>query len=211
MADEMNEIKKLISKDDDEIFDEYINRGRFNSKFWLGVTLVVLLITTALLYKFLVLDQIVHPEELKASIELFEIDSQWVVLEEIHEKEYHGVVMVPQISFRIRNVGQKDLRSVYLLGVFRLLNSARSLGEDYSITLKESLQPGGESDRVTLTSSHGYRARSKEAFVKTFTDWRLTTVDIFAKSGGAEFMQLKQFYIIRRVEGMKLDVEIKMS
>ncbi len=211
MPDELKKIEQLIKGDDDVLFDEYINRSRFGSRFWLAVTMAVVFILAVVVYKIVVLDRIIPPEVLKNSIQIFDIDSQWVVKEEIHEKDFNGIVLVPQISFRFRNVGETDLKYVNVLGVFRLLNRARALGEGNSLALKEPLKPGGESERIVLTCSFGYRATSREAFARNPKQWKSASAEIYIQSGGSKPIFINTYYIIRKIQGLDREIEIKMT
>ena len=109
MTDELKEKEKQVRDENEVLFETYISRKRFGSRFWLYVIMVSVFVLMAILYKNVVLDKIIPPEELKASIEIFDIDSQWVVKEEVHEKDFQGIVLVPQISFRFRNVGKRNI------------------------------------------------------------------------------------------------------
>ena len=212
MTDELkNDAPQPVNDDEDVLFETYIKRSRFGSKFWLHLIMGVFIILMIFLYKSTVLDKLIPPEELKKSIEVFDIDSQWVVKEEIHEKDFNGILLVPQISFRFRNVGERDLKYVYVLSVFRLEHRAKSLGEGNKMALRTPLQPGGESDRIVLTCIFGYRATSKEAFVKNSKDWQNASADIFVKSGSSNMIFLKKFYIIRKIEGLDKDIEVKFA
>ena len=211
MSDELKEIKKFIEGDDDILFDEYINRSRFGPKFWVGVTMAIVFIVSVVVYKTAVLDKIIDPEVLKSSIEIFDIDSQWVVREEIHEKDFHGIVLAPEISFRLRNVGKEKLSYIYVLAVFRLMNRPKSLGEDNKMTLRDGLEPGGESERIVLTCGFGYRATSKEAFSRNKEGWENASVEIFARGGSSNMVLLNTYYVIRKIEGMKKEVRFKVE
>lgn len=211
MADKVKEKEKLVRGDDEILFDDYINRKRFGSKFWLLATLTFFFILAVVIYKVCVLDKIIPPEEIKASIEIFDIDSQWLVKEEVHEKDYNGVVIVPQISFRFRNMGKNNLKYVYVLSVFRILNRARALGEGYEMSLMKPLEPGKESERIVLTSSTGYRTTSKETFARNPHEWKSAAAEIYVRSSSSQFVFLKSFYIMRKIKGLDSDIEIKIS
>jgi hypothetical protein len=211
MTDESNEVKEQIRDDDEVLFENYIHRKHFGSKFWLYIIMVIVFILAAILYKNIVIDEIIPPEELIASIEIFDIDSQWVVKEEVNEKDFKGIVLVPQISFRFRNVGKRNLRYIYVLGVFRILNRPKALGEGNKMALRKPLKPGEESDRIVLTSSFGYRATSKKAFVIHQHQWRRASAEIYVKSGSSNLSFLKSFYIIRKIEGFSPDIEVKIA
>jgi hypothetical protein len=211
MNDEFKEVRKLIEGEDDVLFEEYLNRSRFGPKFWVGIIMVVALIVGAIVYKVVVLDKIVDPAVLKASLEIFDIDSQWVVAEEVHEKDFNGIVLAPQISFRFRNIGKEKLSYVYVLGVFRLLNRPRSLGEDNKMALRDGLEPGAESERIVLTCGFGYRATSKEAFARNSEKWQNASAEIFIRAGSSQMILFNTYYIIRKIEGMEKDVKIKIE
>lgn len=211
MNDEIKKIDKTDNRSEDVLFDEYINRSRFGSRFWLSITLITLTILSVAVYKVFVLDKIIPPEVLKSNLQIFDIDSQWVVQQEVHEKDFDGIILVPQISFRFRNTGKKDLGNIYVLSVFRLLNQAKSLGEDNKFLFRESLKPGAESERIVLTSTFGYRATSKEAFARNIKQWDNATAEIYVKSGSSVFVYLNNFYIIRRIEGLKMGIDIRIN
>ncbi len=191
------------------MLDEYARPKRFGSKFWLSVGLVVILIGMVVLYKFYVVDRSTTEAELKSSIELFDISSQWVVKNRVDTEEFKGVIVVPQVSFRVRNIGGADLKNVFLLGVFAFLDTGKVIGEGYRMTLNQGLPPKKESQRITLTSALGYRASSEQAFAKNPRDWRSTYVEIFVRSRNSKLFFLKSFYISRKIEGQTIDVRIK--
>lgn len=211
MNDEFKEIDKPVNGEKDVLFDDYVNRNRFGSRFWLSVALVLCVILAVVVYKVAVLDKIIQPEVLKASLQIFDIDSQWVVQQEVHEKDFNGIILVPQVSFRFRNIGKMDLSYVSVLGVFRLLNQPKSIGEDNQLVLKDTLKPGGESERIVLTSGFGYRASSKEAFARNSKDWQNATAEIYVKSGSSIFVFLNNFFIIKRIEGLKMGIDVNIK
>ncbi|MCP4216373.1 MAG: hypothetical protein GY765_17115 [bacterium] len=211
MDDELKKLKTMVEQDEGALFENYLQPRRYNSKFWLGIIMAVILVGFALVYKFTVLDAVIPPEELKASLEIFNIDSQWVVKEEVHEKDFNGIILVPSITFQFRNVGKRELDHVYVLGVFRLLNRAKSLGEDYDITLKDGLKPGAVSAPINLISSFGYRASSKAAFARNSKDWRSSYSEIFIKRGSSQLSFLKKLFILRKIEGYDMDVELTIK
>jgi hypothetical protein len=211
MTDELKKVEKQVNNGGEILFENYLKRKPFGSKFWLYIVMVFLFVLTVILYKNMVLDKIVPPDELKASLEIFDINSQWVVKEEVHEKDFHGIILVPQISFRFRNVGKRDLRYIYVLGVFRILNRPKALGEGNKMALRKPLKPGEESDRIVLTSRFGYRATSKKAFVIHQHQWKRASAEIYVKCGSSQLSFLESFYIIRKIEGFTPDIEVKIA
>ena len=196
-------------QENEEILQEYFQGFWRNSKFWLGVVLLFILLIFAFIYKKTVLDTTMNPRQLKAALEFFEISSQWVVNEQINEDDFSGIILVPEVSFRIRNVGKKDLSYVFLLGVFRFMDNGKFIGEGYQMTLRRPLPPGGESARITLKAGFGYRATSAEAFEKYKENWRNSLCELFVKSHNSGLTPVKTFYVSRKIAGQDVEIEIK--
>jgi hypothetical protein len=192
----------------EDILEEYLKPKRFQPRFWVWVSFCVAAILLIIIYKTTVLDSAIGPEQLKAGLELFNLDSQWVVSEQIDNKEFKGIVLVPQISFQVRNVGKVVLRYVYFLGVFRLVDQAKILGEGFEMALKTPLDPGKVSERIVLTCQFGYRASSRQAFKQNSKEWRRALVETYAKTGASDLISLKTFYISRRIEGLDMDIKL---
>jgi hypothetical protein len=197
-------------KNDNEslMLEEYLTKKRFGSKFWVKITVFLFILLFAYLYKTSVIDDKINPEVLRSSIEIFDISSHWVVKEEVDEPDFKGIVLVPEISFRIRNIGKIELQYVLMIGVFRLLNSTKPIGEGYRMLFQDPFTPGSESDRVVIRSPFGYRATSRQAFDKNSRNWRSSLVEIYLKSPGSGMLPIKTFYINRKIDG--LDIEIKV-
>ena len=213
----MNKIKKrrirlhhcLQTQENQEILQEYYQSFWHNSKFWLGVVLLLILLIFAFIFKKTVLDTTMNPQQLKAALEFFDISSQWVVNEQINEDDFRGIILVPEVSFRIRNVGKKDLSYVFLLGVFRFMDNGKFIGEGYQMALRRALPPDGESARITLKAGFGYRASSAAAFEKYKKEWRNSFCELFAKSHNSGLTPVKTFYISRKIAGQDIEIEIK--
>lgn len=190
-------------------FEDYINPKRFGGKFWVKAAVIAAIVVLALLFKSGVMDKTVDPEILKSSLEIMDINSQWVESEKVDEKDFKGIILVPEFSFRFRNTGEKELNYVFLVGVFRLLNASRAMGEGYLTLFRDKpLKPGEISDKILVRSGFGYRATSKKAFELNSRKWRSAVVEIYIKSGNSGLVFLKSFYINRKIEG--LDTEIKI-
>lgn len=209
MSEENEKKRTITGESEGEFLEEYLKPRWYKPRFWVWVALVISAIILVLIYKITVIDTAINPDELKPSIEMFNLDSQWVVLEEIDTKEFKGIVLVPQISFQVRNVGKVVLRDVYFLGEFRLMERAGTLGEGFLMAFKKPVNPGQESKRIVLTCSAGYKASSKMAFKNNIKEWKRAMVEIYIKTGSSKLIFLKTFYITRKIEG--LDVDIKLT
>ena len=191
------------------ILEEYTRPFWQNSKFWLGVFSLLLLAVLALVYKSRIMDKAISPADLQAAMELFDISSQWRVTETVNDEDFQGVILAPEVSFRIRNVSGRELSYVFLLGVFRFMDTGKVIGEGYRMVLRRPLPPGAGSERITLNAGFGYRATSAAAFERNRENWHNSFCEVFAKSHNSGFVPIKTFYISRRIEGLDVEVEIK--
>lgn len=192
-----------------EILVDYRRPFWQNSKFWLGVVLLLILAVFAVVYKRKVMDTAMTAADLKAAVEFFGISSQWKVTEAVDDADFKGVILAPEVTFSIRNVSRRDLSYVFVLGVFRFMDTGKTIGEGYRMALREPLPPGAASPPITLNPGFGYRATSVAAFEKNRENWRNSFCEVFAKSHNSGFVQLKTFYISRKIEGLDVEVEIK--
>jgi len=147
-------------------------------------------------------------DQLRNSIEISNIESIWVKNGISADKGVKRIILVPTISFKIRNVGKTELKFLSLVGVFRFYDTDKFLGEGNKMVLKDGLKPGKLSDKIRIISDRGYRATSINAFVDNDKEWKTTFVNIFAKLGGYKYVKLKKFNISRRIDGMNLNIKI---
>lgn len=192
----------------EEILEEYLKPRTRQTKFWLSVILSVIFIIMALIYKITVIDTTIDPKVLISSMEVINVKSQWIEFEKIDTPDFKGIVLVPEISFQVRNIGKVELNYVFFLGVFRFQDTSKTIGEGFMTAFKKPLKPGQVSDTIVLTSKFGYRASSKTAFSKNAKDWQTAFVNIFARTGAANLKPLKTFTIDRRIEGLDLEIKI---
>ncbi|MCX6556909.1 MAG: hypothetical protein NTW95_05690, partial [Candidatus Aminicenantes bacterium] len=115
-------------RENGEILQEYTQSFWHNSKFWLGVVVIFFVLLFAFIYKKTVVDTTLNPKQLKAALEFFDISSQWLVNEQVSDEDFQGIILVPEVSFRVRNIGKKDLSYVFLLAVFRFMDSGKYIG-----------------------------------------------------------------------------------
>lgn len=150
--------------------------------------------------------QPVKPEELKEAIQLVDIDTYW------GEKSVRPweTVLVPVISFKVKNIGQKPLQYVSFNAVFRFKGEEQALGDCYLSTFRKPLQPNQTSERIVLKSNYGYRASSKSAFINN-PGWKSTIVDLYVRSKGSGFAYIGRYDISKKIEGINLLQENKVE
>lgn len=199
----------MSKKSNQNVLDDYIKPGSFRSNSWLFFGVAVFFVLIFLLFKNDILEKNVSMEAVKSSIEVFNISSQWVVKKEIDDDDFKGIILVPEINFQVRNIGESDLKHVFFLGVFRFLDTGKIIGEGFKMSFSDSLKPGSESTLIKLTSQLGYRASSAKAFEKNQRDWHSSFVEVFIKSKNSQLTFFKSYYISRKIKGMNLNVVIE--
>jgi len=193
----------------EQILAEYIIPLYKQPKFWRWIFLGIVAVVMVLIYKVTIIDKTIDPEVLKSSIEIFNIDSKWVVSEEVDTPEFKGIILVPQISFQVRNIGSVKLSYVRFLGIFSLLGKPKDLGDSVYVAFKKPLEPGiVDSQRIILTAKYGYKATSKQAFSKNSKEWRSCAVDVLVSSGTSQLIKLKTYYVSRRIDGIEIDIKM---
>ncbi|MCK4836787.1 MAG: hypothetical protein KAT17_09115 [Candidatus Aminicenantes bacterium] len=198
----------MHEKESSNILNEYTKPGTFQNNSWIFFSLIILFIILFFLFKNEIIEKPLSSEELKSSLEIFNISSHWVVKKEIKDDDFEGIILVPEIHFQVRNVGNSDLKYVFFLGVFRFLDSGKTIGEGFKMGLKKALPPGQISHKIKLTSGLGYRASSKDAFEKHQKDWQSSFVEVFIKRRSSQLTFFKSYYISRKIEGMNIKVRI---
>ena len=136
-------------------------------------------------------------EELKASIELIDIDTRW-------EKKYYQpwppkLILVPAISFKIKNAGDKPLNYIYCNGIFKFVDENKNLGDNFVAGISgKSVMPGDLSDIISLQSFQGVEGKNLAHF-KHNPAWKTVTVKIFVKSKGSQFVLLDEFEVSKKI------------
>lgn len=192
---------------DTEFLDEYIKPKKTKMQYFFSFTPIILFLI--LLYILIGnTNKRISVNQLKNSIEVSNIESIWVKNGISVDKGVKRIILVPTISFKIRNVGKTELKFLSIVGVFRFYDTDKFLGEGNKMVFKNGLKPGKISDKIRIVSDRGYRATSVNAFVDNDKEWKTTYVNIFAKLGGYKYVKIKKFNISRRIEGMNLNIKI---
>ncbi len=137
-------------------------------------------------------------EELKSSIQVTVTETKWV-------KKYFQpwpprLILVPQISFTVKNTGSKPLEYVFFNGVFKFHGEAGNLGDQYLEGIHgQGLPPGGESGVITLTSNYGVEGKTVASFNEN-PAWKPVICRLFARSKGSPMVALGEYDISRTID-----------
>jgi len=192
-----------------ESFEEITNPSWKRFRFWITTAVFLIFIVYLGYFKLVLIDKGLTKEELKSSVEFFNISRKKKKKGKVDDADFKGIIMVPQISFQIRNNGSKVMKNIYILGVFRKLYVGKAMGEGFKIVMKKGVSPGKSSENIIINSAFGYRARNKNNFKQTSAKWGKSLVEIYIKSNRSDIFFIKSFYIRQIIEGMSKEVRIK--
>lgn len=139
-------------------------------------------------------------EKIGKTLRIVTQDSIWVDRLKSAKKS----IIVPTITFQVKNVGNESIKDVIFKGEFLFQDNNEKLSEGTIEAFKKPLIPGATSDEITLRSELGYEATSKDAFVKNPQNWRNVNVKIYAKQNNLDYVLLGTYSIRQEIEGVKV-------
>ena len=148
------------------------------------------------------------PEELKTTIELQDLETKWV--SKYYQPWPPRLILVPQVSFRVKNVGSRPLNYVNFNAVFNFKGERENLGDAFLAAIRgQAVPPGETSPVIVLTSNLGVDGKDL-ANIRENPEWKPTEVRIFALSRGSQPVLLGVFDVSREIDFKEPEpVEIK--
>ena len=139
-------------------------------------------------------------EELEGSFELLDIETKWV--EKTYQPWPPKLVLVPAISFRIKNVSDSPLKYFYVNANFKFRDDVAILGDGFIEAIRgEPLMPGETSESILLKSTHGIDGDSLEQFKKSpFFHSKVVDVKVFAKSQGSQYIPVGEWEVSKNID-----------
>ena len=169
-----------------------------NLSFILAV--IVLAIIVAAIAHFTGLWKTMSHEELQGSFELIDIETKWV--EKTYQPWPPRLILVPAISFKIKNISDVPLKYVYLNANFKFRDDVAILGAGFIEAIRgEPLMPGETSDSIILKSTHGVDGQNLEHFKSSpFFQSKTVDVKVFAKSQGSQYIPLGEWEVSKNID-----------
>lgn len=138
------------------------------------------------------------PEELKASIEVMDVETKWV--EKYYQPWPPKLTLVPTISFRVKNLTDKPLKYVYFNAIFRHKDEEEISGDAFLAAIRNvPVEPGEKSDTILLKSNYGVEGKSLASFGDNFF-WKIVTVKLFAKFKGSHYILIGEWDVSREID-----------
>jgi len=166
--------------------------------------LPLLLITVAVLAAIFILHktgckvmEVISAEELKNSIEIVDVETKWV-------KKYYQpwpprLILVPAISFRVKNITDKPLKYINFNANFRFKDDYENLGDAFLAAIRgDPIMPGESSSVITLKSNYGVEGKSLDSF-KNNPQWKIVFVKLFAQSKGS-IVEIGKWEVSRKID-----------
>lgn len=169
-----------------------------NLSFILAV--VILAIIVAAVAHFTGLWKTMSHEDLEGSFELMDIETKWV--EKTFQPWPPKLVLVPAISFKIKNVSEEPLKYVYLNANFKFRDDVANLGDGFIEAIRgEPLMPGETSELILLKSTHGIDGQNLEHFKSSpFFMSKIVDVKVFAKSQGSQYIPVGEWEVSKNID-----------
>jgi hypothetical protein len=145
------------------------------------------------------------PVDLQKTLEVTDITTGWFDAGIVPDPEGPKNKLVPTISFRLKNVGDRKIQSVQVYAVFKVLAQAAAgeeqvLGEIWVPGIRSEGLPAGEAtEPLTLRADNGYKSPQPRAEMlqnKLFVDAGVT---VFAKHRSQQYVALAEHRIARQL------------
>jgi len=142
--------------------------------------------------------KVMSSEELRGSIEILDYGSSWV--SKYYQPWPPRLFLVPQITFRVKNVGPKPLTYVNFNAVFNFKGDPENFGDAFLAAIRgKAVQPGGTSPVITLKSNLGVEGKNL-AGIRDNPAWKQAEVRLFAISKGSQPVLIGVFDVSRDID-----------
>jgi hypothetical protein len=136
--------------------------------------------------------------ELKASIEVLDYTSAWVA--KYYQPWPERLILVPQISFRIKNISAKPLNYVNFNAVYNFKGDPENFGDAFRASIRGKAVPaGGTSDLIVLKSNLGVDGKNL-AGIRDNPEWKPAEVRLFAISKGSAPVLIGVYDVSRDID-----------
>ena len=169
-------------------------------KFPFILAIVILAIIVSAVAHFTGLWETKSSEELEGAFELLEVETKWV--EKIYQPWPPKLVLVPAISFKIKNVSEKPLKYFYVNANFKFRDDVANLGDGFIQAISgEPLMPGDTSETILLKSTFGIEGQNlKHIKDNPFFQSKVVDVKMFAKSQGSQYIPVGEWEITKNID-----------
>jgi hypothetical protein len=164
------------------------------------IAVIVLAIAVVAVAHFAGLWKTMSHKDLEGSFELLDIETKWV--EKTYQPWPPKLILVPAISFKIKNVSDVPLKYLYINANFKFRDDVANLGDGFIEAIRgEPLMPGETSESILLKSTHGIDGQNLEHFKSSpFFQSKVVDVKVFAKSQGSQYIPVGEWEISKKID-----------
>ena len=138
------------------------------------------------------------PEELKASLEVVNVETKWVA--KTYQPWPPKLILVPVISFQVKNVSAKPMNYINFNAIFKFKNDRENFGDNFLAAIrKEPIPPDQLSKVITLKSNFGVEGRNLASF-KDNPEWKPVQCRLFVQSKGSIHVLLGEYDVSRTID-----------
>ena len=121
-------------------------------------------------------------EDIRASIQLVDVQTKWV-MKEYRQWPNPKLVVVPVVMFKVKNTSSQPVNYINFNAIFKERDAKDNIGDNFLAAIrKDPIPPGGTSAEITLKSNFGVEGRNLED-IQTNPYWKPFVVKIFAVKG----------------------------
>ena len=137
-------------------------------------------------------------EDLDEAIEIVEVKTSWV--DKYYQPWPPRLILVPTISFRVKNKTDKPLRYINFNANFRFQDDFENLGDAFLAAIRrDPIPPAGISDTIFLKCNYGVEGKTLASFENN-PHWKVVIVKLFAQSSGSQFLPLGEWQVSKNID-----------
>jgi len=137
-------------------------------------------------------------EDLDEAIEIVDVQTSWV--DKYYQPWPPRLILVPSISFRVKNKTDKPLRYINFNANFRFQDDFENLGDAFLAAIRnDPVPPSGISDTIQLKCNYGVEGKTLSSFANN-PHWKVVIVKLFAQSSGSQFLPLGQWEVSKNID-----------
>ena len=123
-------------------------------------------------------------------------------MEKIYQPWPPRLVLVPAISFKIKNVSEKPLKYFYVNANFKFRDDVANLGDGFIEAIRgKPLMPGETTESILLKSTFGIDGQNLEQIRKNpFFLSKIVDVKMFAKSQGSQYIPVGEWEVSKNID-----------
>jgi hypothetical protein len=108
--------------------------------------------------------------------------------------------IVPSLSFKLKNVAGRKLRTLQVNAIFRRVSEEAEWGTSFlTASGTDGLDPGAETPRMTVKSSLGYTGTDGSTELLQNSQFVDARVELFAKYGSANWTRIGEYQVQRQL------------